>query len=357
VDRLGAFLYRTDPVADDVARAIHKDPRGWEELEDAIKHGPTVVHRREIRALMDVALHVPAWVDWPTLDRGGALLLRAGWFGGMVLGLLSLPMGYASPGGNKPLVLSGQLIERAGRRLAETASFVHAVAQPGSMQRWSDGFGITLKVRVMHAHVRQMAWASGTWKREEWGEPINQHDLSATTLLFSLAVIEGLRRLGFNVDRDEADDCMQLWRYVGHLLGGSDELLPASEIEGRRLTDLIEATQGDPDDDSRALMHALLEHGRVQAKTPAEKKRVERFRPIALGLCRGLLGEEMSEKLAVPAGSRVILPAIRTLVSAAEQVRLRSPRAHSMAIKQGNRYWMRVLELGLGDVPARFRLH
>src|SRR5262249_51979302 len=158
-----------------------------------------------LRALFAELDRVPAWVDWPTLDAGGELLMRAGPFGGMVLGAGSLVLGYASPGGNKPLVFSGRLTEQAPRRLDETSRFVQAVCRPGGMQRSGDGFKITVKVRLMHAEVRRMILRSGRWDDARWGAPLNQHDMAATTLLFSLVVLEGLRSLGLVIGREEAE--------------------------------------------------------------------------------------------------------------------------------------------------------
>ena len=44
-----------------------------------------------------------------------------------------------------------------------------------------------------------MILRSGRWDAERWGAPINQHDMAGTQLLFSLAVLEGLRTLGFRI--------------------------------------------------------------------------------------------------------------------------------------------------------------
>ena len=118
-----------------------------------------------MREFIEETARVPAWVDWPTIDHAGDVLHRAGVLGGLVLGAMSLPFGYASPGGNKPLVLSGRLTEQAPRRLSETSRFVQAVCRPRGVRPGADGFKITLKVRLMHAHVRAMLLRSGRWDR------------------------------------------------------------------------------------------------------------------------------------------------------------------------------------------------
>jgi len=42
------------------------------------------------------------WVDWGQFDRGGAVLLRTGLVGALVITLYGLPHSYASLVGNKP---------------------------------------------------------------------------------------------------------------------------------------------------------------------------------------------------------------------------------------------------------------
>ena len=140
-------------------RALRTDIR-------AVPEAPRALH-----ALFAELERVPSWVDWPRLDRGGAVVLRAGAAAGIVLGMKSLILGYASPGGNKPLVFSGRLQEQASRRLAETCRFVQAVSRPRGMYRHGDGFAITLKVRLMHAQVRRLIHRSGRWQPERLGPP------------------------------------------------------------------------------------------------------------------------------------------------------------------------------------------
>ena len=153
-----------------------------------------------MRELLEQAAHVPAWVDWSMCDRGGALLMRAGPLGGAVLGARSLVLGYASPGGNKPLVFSGRLKEQASRRLNETARFVQAVCRPGGVKPFTEGWQITLKVRLIHAQVRQddpREWPLECRRVGPSGQSARHG--GRTTLLFSVSIIDGLRRLGMRI--------------------------------------------------------------------------------------------------------------------------------------------------------------
>ena len=360
VDRLAPFFYRLDPLADAVVESIEKMPgRGWQMLERALTHGISSVPDApdSFRALFAELDAVPAWVDDPTLDRGGALLMRVGVLGGICLGAKSLVLGYASPGGNKPLVFSGRLVESAARRLNETSRFVQAVCRPGGMRRFSDGFQITVKVRLMHAQVRRMLRRSDKWQTSKWGEPINQHDMAGTTVLFSLSVLEGLRAFGVKMSRDESESFMQLWRYVGHVIGVDPGVLPTCEYDAWQMAQLIAQTMGEPDDDSRNLVRALFEHPLAMARNERQKALAERQISFGYGVCRALIGDELADKLAIPRNAyRYALPTVRALVTAAENVRIRSSWADRTAYVTGVKYWDKVVEIGLAGANAEFRL-
>src|SRR5690606_6100879 len=146
------------------------------------------------------------WVDWTRVDRAGKLFFRSGPAGGITLGAKSLVGGYCSPGGNKPLAFSGALESQVSRRLAETGRFVVATNTAGALRPGGEAWAITLRVRLMHAQVRRLLLRSGRWRSELWGAPINQHDMAATSLLFSVVFLSGLRELGVPVTREEAED-------------------------------------------------------------------------------------------------------------------------------------------------------
>lgn len=359
VDRLGTYLGKGDEAADRVVAAIASMPKGegWRLLERGLRGEPIAEAPAELRNFLEDAADAPAWVDWATCDRGGAVLMEAGLIGGMVLGARSLVLGYAAPAGNKPLVFSGRLKEQASRRLNETARFVQAVSRPGGMRPFAEGWQITLKVRLIHAQVRRMILKSGRWKASLWGAPINQHDMAGTTLLFSIAILDGLRKLGLRFSADDGETYMHLWRWVGHVIGVDAELLPASEHDALRLAEVIAATMGEPDDDSRVLTKALFDSAWENAITPKQQRDASRQVLFGTTLCRELIGDDLADSLRIPRHrARFALPMIRRVVSGVERVRLAVPFAERSAIAVGLRYWDRVVQVGLKDATYEFGL-
>jgi hypothetical protein len=349
IERLKAHLGMGDPLADAVVLAFEELPPGTlsKQLGKALRQGIDAVPEAPpaLRALFAELDRVPFWVDDDALERGGDLLFRSGWFGGLALGA-SLLYGYASPGGNKPLVFSGRLEQQTPRRLVETSRFVEATCVPGGLRRFSEGFAITVHVRVMHAKVRRMLLRSDRWRTDDWGVPANQHDMGATSLLFSSVVIDTLERIGFTFDPDEVHRYMQLWRYSSHLMGVDPEILPTSEREARRLMDIIATTEGDPDEDSRRLSRAYFAAGDDPVRaTEQEKARARRIVKLHQGMTRGVMGEELADELEVPKhGLRHLFPVVRATVRAGESATRAMPgplrrAARERALREGRAFW------------------
>ena len=274
-------------------------------------------------------------------------MLRAGRFAGLVLALASLVFGYCSPAGNKPLVFSGQLTKRTRRRLDETGRFVHSVCLPGGMRRGAAGYVITLKVRLMHAQIRRLLLGDDRWQLHDWGVPINQHDMVATTILFSASVLRGLRMLGLGIGDEEAALYVTLWRYVGELMGVAPEILPRSEAEGLELAELILATQGPPDDDARALTQALFRAPLFDEGEPTPSQAA-----FATSMCRYLIGDEMADHLHLPrSGWSLAGPGIRAIAGPLDRLR-RFPLVNDFVLKQGRKQWRLAVEGNGGLLPT-----
>lgn len=357
--RLFAALDEVDPAADRCVEALASDRDQAERwlAEDTTGRDPEDAPPA-VRDFFATARQVPAWVDWSRVDRAGRLFFRSGPAGGLTLGAKSLVGGYCSPGGNKPLAFSGALEGQISRRLAETGRFVVATNTEGALHPGGEAWGVTLRVRLMHAQVRRLLWRSGRWDRDRWGEPINQHDMVATSLLFSAVFLLGLREFGVPITSAEADDYMHLWRLSGWLMGVREDLLPTNEAEGLRLAELIALTQGEPDEDGRRLVRALLDSPRGTLRSGGASGRLETWQiQLGEGYCRGLIGDSLADSLGLPKdGWRFALPITRAAVTLGRHVlprRLRDPLRWETL---GHRYWARNVEVGLGGTPAQFAL-
>jgi hypothetical protein len=134
--------------------------------------------------------------------------------------------------------------------------------------------------------------------------------MAGTNLVISVGLIEGLRRLGFRVSRSEAEALLHLWRYSAWLSGIDPQLLCSTEAEGRRLGIAVFAAGGPVDDDSRALVDALM----TATYFP---QLVFSWRvPASYGLSRAMIGDALADTLGYPRSPwRWALAAARPLVA------------------------------------------
>jgi hypothetical protein len=85
------------------------------------------------------------------------------------------------------------------------------------------GWKTALHVRILHAKVRHALLqrkGERIWDITRFGVPINQEDMSATLLAFSVNVLVGIDFVsGVSLSESEKRDYLALWRYIGWLLG------------------------------------------------------------------------------------------------------------------------------------------
>ena len=351
VDRLIPWLHVKDPLADAVIADFGHDlSRYWGLFEGALNAG---LHRAgrglppSVHELLASVEEPPFWVDYDRMDRAGRLLFRTGPVGGIVLGARSLVYGYASPAGNKPLILSGRLTQQAPKRLSETSRFVYEVCKPGGMRRFGEGFKITLRVRLMHARVRWLIEQGDSWDAPRWGDPINQHDMLATSMLFSQVWLDGVRKFGFHFSEQEAEDWLHLWNWCSIVMGVAPELLPFNERDARDIESFIRFTQQPPDHNSRLLVQRLMDSAEQQGG---------RLANLGWGFLHGLIEPRLAEGLGAPKTRfRWVVPSVRQCIRPIDRLARRSRRVEARLCALGEQHWMDAIESGLPADHQSFR--
>lgn len=138
-----------------------------------------------------------------------------------VLGFYSLPYCYAAGNGARVLTSSHKVVLQPYKRLLETAEFVFDACSPGGFGPSGKAQLSILKVRLMHAAVR---FGARNIITDEI--PINQEDMLGTLMAFSLIVIRGIRRMGFEVSENECEAYLRLWNVIGQQMGVEPSYLP-----------------------------------------------------------------------------------------------------------------------------------
>jgi hypothetical protein len=354
-------LMQGDPLADAVVARMMSMPRpeAMAMLERALDHGIAAVPNapKELVALFDSIDRVPSWVDWDRIALGARTYQRTGPAGSIVLSAVSLMNGYHSSAAIKPLLFTGRLDVMARRRLAETGRFIGETIQEDGLRRFSQGFKTTIKVRVVHATVRAMLQRSPGWNNDAWGLPINQADLIATNLSFSIALVEGVRHIGLRFSKEEVDALLHLWRYSGTLSGCDVGMLPCTEEDAMRLAELFDLMQPGPDEGSTLLAKALrgaITEERKDGSLPAPVR--EFLLRYHDGITRDVIGDEKSDRLGVGSPEwKWVVRGMRPLVQASEIVREHVPFGTRLAARFGNKLWLETIARELEGHVADFR--
>lgn len=199
--------------------------------------------------------------DWADLDRvAGAyeFFVDDGVHVASVLSFGAMVNCYAQPRPSRVLALTHRL-NQPHRRLSETSQFV--LNMMGRKPFGSGGAFVPTvqKTRLIHAAVRYFITRSGKWDVETEGVPVCQQDMLGALLIFSVQVIDGMRRIGIAVTEQEAASYYYVWRVTGAMLGIPAEAMPDTLDEARQLNaSLVEAAYA-PSPEGVALTRNLLD--------------------------------------------------------------------------------------------------
>ncbi len=290
-----AAMWEGDPLADAFVAdaAVLGKGRAMRMLRTACRNGIDAVEDApaSLVALFAELEDVPDWVDLDAIDHACRYLGRFTRQGGIVLGAASLVGGYANSAASRPLELTGRYVESAGVRTIEVASWLVEASSTGGLQRFGKGFDLTVRVRIIHALVRQALCDDPRWDESAWGVPICQAYLAYTLVEFCLIPLRGMAAIGAAFLPHEVAAYYARWRYIGHLLGIRADLLATNQAEQEALEQLYLMTRPEVDDYCRDLVGAInREFRRVHAWAPA----------IVHSLERVFLGDQIAEELAIP---------------------------------------------------------
>lgn len=323
IDRYLTHLRIGDPLTDALTLHFERMPpgEGGHLLTRVIVHGLDSVDDPppELVALFEQLDHVPPWVDWRKMRHASGRILRTGMLTGLAFAAYALPHSYLATA-NKPLAFTGRLLGDTAQRYGRTVRFVIESFMPDGLRRFADGFKLAAIVRTIHARARRQILRSGRWDANRFGVPLNQAHTAMNSVFFSLYVVEGLRRLGVELDRRERESVILTWRYLNHLLGVSPDISFRSEAEARRLADVAFSLEFDSDETSKKLYRAMIDAGPEYMHIRNERM-AHAFTGVVRPMSRYLLGDRLADKLGYSGSKRHLLcRAIIALIALTERV-------------------------------------
>lgn len=335
--RLAAGLLDGDPAMDafiEDAFQSGKPARFWKML-DQVCNSSTPADVREcqsLNAIIDSASSFPFAVDWSLASEGAAFIHQTGTLATDVLRDMALMGGYMMSDFNQTLVMTGDLEKGADARLGNTSRWWLAVTDFDSNKPWAAGFRHTLRVRWVHAMVRRHLKNHPDWNAGVYGLPINQCDMAATYLGFSLVMLLGLRKCGVYVTGRQSRAVMHLWKIVAWQMGVNEQWLVDGEKQGIVLLRQLMMTHTPPDETTVQLARALAEEPltRQYGSYAVVRRRLAWL--AHLSSSSWLLGPSMMRKLGLSSPLGPWLK-IMELVPATSSYYLRSVRKKSRVLK------------------------
>jgi hypothetical protein len=153
-----------------------------------------------------------------------------------------------------------------------------------------------VKVRHMHAHVRHSLRKN--WDVSYWGEPLNQSDMIATHLQFSLLIVLGYRWFGARLSEDEQQGIWMLWRQISTWLGVDPAAIPHGEQDSLRWLYDYAATQHIDYSLGQPLAHALHE---LPTQIVGPDNRLAQWtEAVNASVTRLFVGDDVADGLGLP---------------------------------------------------------
>lgn len=260
-DRFLTAFHEGDPIADAVFSSSEPTRVMMSQLRTALKQGrATVGDAPEIFAFISDLTASVEDVDWERVERGRRVYLSIPVLTHSVaLGPGSLTNTYSSPAIASVLVATGRLVDGAVRRLLDTRNWTYHLYFADALRPGHGGFEHTGMVRAMHAFSRAQHLKRGQGTAD-FGLPINAVDMVRTWLDFTYVPYRALAAMGYDLTTAQIQDVYYFWRVVGRLLGIPADLLAGIEdhVSAEPLVQAIDDVAGTPDDNSRALVNALV---------------------------------------------------------------------------------------------------
>jgi hypothetical protein len=256
-------MFQADPLADSVIADLVATGRvdAVNEVLGQLRDNDQPVPENlpeSVRAYLVATDDPPAWADLDRVAQAYEFFVDDGVHVASVLSFGAMVNCYAQPRPSRVLALTHRL-NQPHRRLSETSQFVLNMMGREPFGTAGSFVPTIQKTRLIHAAVRYFITRSGRWDIEADGVPLCQQDMLGALLIFSVQVIDGMRRIGISVTEQEASSYYYVWRVTGAMLGIPVEAMPESLGEARELNAaIVEATYG-PSAEGAALTRNLIQ--------------------------------------------------------------------------------------------------
>ena len=200
---------------------------------------------------------------------------------------------------SKSFFLSGRLRDQGVRRLKQNNRHMLEIFMPGGMDRQGDGFKLSVRIRLVHAHIRRLLEESGDWDTEAWGVPVSAAHLGFAISAFSARLLHHAKRLGARFSDEERASFMQVWRQTGYVMGIPEAILYQDEADALRTFKVGRMCEPPIELESIAMANALENSAPVVIgiADPSQRRSLAKY---VYNVSGALIGKEMAAALRYP---------------------------------------------------------
>ncbi len=278
-----------DPVMEDIsslsAPDLHRFIRAGMLQEESLRNAPESL-RNFFQNLED-----PAWLDHESFRPGVRVFHKYA-----DLLIIAFVSSVLVEGFTTLIAKSFAITERTAttsRRLQQNLRQLLEIFYPQGMLRENDGWRTSVRVRFVHARIRNLLAKSDEWNHEAWGTPVSAASLGLAISIFSQRLLDYTILLGGRFTTEERKSILSIWRYCGYLMGIPETILYADGAEAKRIYQIAYLCEPPPDDDSVTMANALISSipGVGKIESPVEQRKAL---DLAYRLSRSLLGNELA---------------------------------------------------------------
>ena len=187
------------------------------------------------------------------------------------------------------------------RRVKQNTRHVVEITLPGGLDRFGDGWKLTIRIRLIHARLRRLLLESNEWDVVAEGIPLNMAHMALAATGFSAINLQSVRKLGVPLTEEESDGFMHIWHYVTWLLGVPEKLLRffRTETEAMHLRKVAHACEIPPGPKAIEVAHGYINTVPHLMKITAPAKQ-KKLLDALFRTSRALMGHELADALGFP---------------------------------------------------------
>ena len=231
---------------------------------------------------------------------------------------------------SKSFVITGRLREQGVRRLKQNNRHVVEIFMPDGLQRYADGWKLSVRIRLVHAQVRRLLRMSDDWDAESWGIPLSAAHIGFAASSFSARLLKHSESLGASFTSEQRESFMLAWRYSAYLMGVPETILFKGEEDALKLFDIGTMCEPPIDLDSVVMANSLVNSVPLVVGIEDHSEREDLTR-LVYTVSRALIGNDVADQLKFPRyRAQGVLPLMRMQSRLYRFMRRFRPRSYQL---------------------------